>query len=268
MVYDANGKVISPSAMEEFADNVTVEHVFDSDTQSEYSLVRISKVKTDGTEQYPFVFAPNGSGASTQSALEMNRIKGFCLAMNSGIGASASGGGYTPLGVLIQNGVLIQQGSHPNLYQLTVDGDGNLGYQNPNTDGATLIANGIVSALCGFCPLVVDYDAVDSSYYDWISHYDQKAQRQIIGQFGNGDYAVITSEGRSFDNSTGWTIEDAISVCQKNNLKFAFNLDGGGSAETVIGKKQVNIIYENTAGRAVPNYIVFNGTDTFKSSMN
>ena len=263
MIYDANGVVISPSAMEEFTDNITVEHKFDEVTQTEYSLVRVSKIKTDGTEQYPFVYAPNGAGGSTKSALEMNRINGFCLAINAGVGANAQGGGYTPIGVLIQNGTLIQQGSHPNLYQLTIDEDGNLGYQNPDTDGETLIANGIVSALCGFCPLVVDYDAVDSSFYNWITHYEQKAQRQIIGQFGNGDYVIMSSEGRSFDNSEGWTLEEAILVCQKNNLKFAFNLDGGGSVETVIGKKQINIIYENQSGRAVPNYIVFNGTDTF-----
>jgi len=267
MIYNISGNVVSPSAMEEFADNVAVEHKYDEITQIEYSIVRVSKIKTDGTEQYPFVYAPSGTGASKQSALEMNRIKGFCLAMNSGVGASASGGGYTPLGVLIQNGVLIQQGSHPNLYQLTINNNGDLGFQNPNTDGATLIANGIISALCGFCPLVIDYDAVDVSYYNWISHYNQKTQRQIIGQFGNGDYAIISSEGRGFDNSEGCTIEEAISVCQKNNLKFAFNLDGGGSVETVIGKKQVNIIYENSAGRAVPNYIVFNGTNAFKESM-
>jgi len=267
MIYNISGSVVSPSAMEEFADNVTVEHKFDEVTQTEYSLVRVSKIKTDGTEQYPFVYAPNGIGASKQSALEMNRVKGFCFAMNSGVGASVSGGGYVPLGVLIENGVVLQEANHPNLYELTIDSDGVLSYENPNTSSDVLLGKGVVSALCGFCPLVIGFEGVDESFYNQISHYDQKAQRQIIGQYASGDYAIITAEGRDFDNSTGWTIPEAITTCVNENLKFAFNLDGGGSVETVIGHKQINIIYENQYGRPVPNYIVFNGTNAFKAEM-
>ena len=40
-------------------------------------------------------------------------------------------------------------------------------------------------------------------------------------------------------------------------VKFAYALDGGGSAETVIGSRQINPIFEETAGRAVPTVIYF-----------
>ena len=58
-------------------------------------------------------------------------------------------------------------------------------------------------------------------------------------------------------------IAEAQTICQKIGLKFAYNLDGGGSTETILGKKQINTIYENQTGRKVPSFIVFNGTDEY-----
>jgi hypothetical protein len=95
-----------------------------------------------------------------------------------------------------------------------------------------------------------------------VSHYTSNAQRQIIGQWGCGDYAIITCEGRSNHNSDGWTIAEAQQICIKHGLKFAYNLDGGGSTETMLGKKHINTIYENETGRCVPTFIVFNGKNT------
>lgn len=267
MIYDYTGKVVFPTPESEFSDNYSIDYKIDKATGTAYTVTRIFQTKIDGSKQFPFVYAPTKVQASTSSALQMNSQKGFPLAMNAGVGGSGSSGGYVPLGVLIENGVVLQEANHPNLYELTIDSDGVLSYENPNTSSEVLLGKGVVSALCGFCPLVIGFEAADESFYSWISHYDQKAQRQIIGQYASGDYAIITAEGRDFDNSTGWTIPEAITTCVNENLKFAFNLDGGGSVETVIGHKQINIIYENQYGRPVPNYIVFNGTNAFKAEM-
>jgi hypothetical protein len=119
--------------------------------------------------------------------------------------------------------------------------------------------NGIVSALCGFLPIIVNYEDVESV----TTNSDTHAPRQIIGQWGNGDYAIITCEGRDFHNSDGWTLDEAKNICRKHGLKFAYNLDGGGSTETMLGLKHINTIYEGATGRKVPTFIVFNGTDKF-----
>jgi hypothetical protein len=132
-----------------------------------------------------------------------------------------------------------------------------------DADANTLVQNGAVSVICGFMAIIKDYEAVPQSEWNNISHYTQNAQRQIIGQFGNGDYAIVTCEGRNYQHSDGWTIAEAQTVCLKLGLKFAYNLDGGGSTETMIGFKHFNTIYESTTGRKVPTFIVFNGVSDF-----
>jgi exopolysaccharide biosynthesis protein len=56
---------------------------------------------------------------------------------------------------------------------------------------------------------------------------------------------------------------DAQRICKELGVKFAYNLDGGGSTQTVYGKKIVNSIYEGTTGRKRGTFIVFNGTSQY-----
>lgn len=258
-----NGTGSGKTALDTFMDNIDVDYAYDSATGANYTVIRIYKNKIDGTKQYPFVYAPNGAEAGTQSTYNMNHDKGFLLAINSGIFDIST---KKPDGIVIQNGEVIQNGAtttHSQCKPLTIDSNGNLGYAEYNADANQLVANGIVSCVCGFIPIIVGYDTVPSSEWNSVSHYTKNAQRQIIGQFGNGDYAIITCEGGNFDNSDGWTLEEAQIICQKHGLKFAYNLDGGGSTETMLGFKHINTIYENATGRIVPTFIVFNGKDTF-----
>lgn len=260
--YDITGKKIGDVA-NSFAENMHLDYAFDANTDANYTVLRVFKNKTDGSKQYPFVYVPNGANAGTQSTLQMNLQKKFCAAINGGVFYTDTEKRNKPRGVVVQNGSLIQQGvSESRIFPLIIDSNGDLSYAQPDADGASLISSGAVSVVSGWAPIIIDYDdaslVISGAYHD-----DTNAQRQIIGQFGNGDYAIITCEGRNYDHSDGWTIDEAITVCKKLGLKFAYNLDGGGSTETVIGKKQINTIYEGTYGRIVPTYIVFNGTDTF-----
>ena len=243
-----------------FLDNTDVDYAYDVDTGAYYTVIRIYKQKLDGTKQYPFVYAPNGAGAGDKSTYDMAVNEGWLLAINGGVFDTTT---KKPDGIVIQNGVVIQNAptvTHSQCMPLTIDENGNLSYAAYDADASQLVQNGIVSAVCGFIPIVVDYKKVTETEWNAVDHYTQNAQRQIIGQWGNGDYAIITCEGRSFHNSDGWTIAEAQTICVKHGLKFAYNLDGGGSTETMLGKKHINTIYENTTGRIVPTFIVFNGT--------
>lgn len=265
-LYDYQGNEIiinSESPLQEFIDNTDIDYAFDETTNANYTVIRIYKKKIDGTLQYPFVYAPNGANAGTKSTYDMTTEDGWMLAINSGVFNTST---LKPDGIVIQNGVVVQNSpsaTHSQCKPLTINSSGDLSYASYDADATTLVSNGIVSAVCGFMPIIVDYDAVPSSEWNDISHYTQNAQRQIIGQFGNGDYAIVTCEGRNYDNSDGWTIAEAQTICQKLGLKFAYNLDGGGSTETMLGDKHINTIYENTTGRIVPTFIVFNGTNAF-----
>lgn len=267
LLYKYNGEKIQSELDEEISKNACLTYHRNTETGTNYSILRVFKQKPDGTKQYPFIFAPQKLTPTTMSTLQMNMQYAFPIASNAGIFDTQT---RIPLGTLIENGVLLQQGESlagtsldKIRFVITVNNQGDLYYEEPDADGQAMINSGIVSAALSFIPLVIDYDdastVVDSPYFD----HTGDAQRHVIGQMGNGDYIIISSEARDFEKSVGFTVKQVQELCYSIGVKFAFLLDGGGSQETVMGLKQVNPIYEGTYGRAVPNYIVFNGTDRF-----
>lgn len=249
------------SMIDTFLDNTDVDYAFDENTGAYYTVIRVYKQKLDGSYQYPFVYAPNGVNAGDKSTYDMVKDQSWLLAINGGVFNVST---LKPDGIVIQNGVVIKNSAtntHNQCKPLTIDSNGNLSFAEYNADADELASSGIVSAVCGFMPIIVDYEAVPQTEWNAVSHYTENAQRQIIGQWGNGDYAIITCEGRSYHNSDGWTIAEAQAVCKKHGLKFAYNLDGGGSTETMLGMKHINTIYEGATGRIVPTFLVFNGSD-------
>lgn len=255
--------IVNNSSMQNSLSNIFIDYRFDAATGSYFTVVRVHKLKIDGTYQYPHIFAPFGVGPRQWSTLEMNRKFGFAVAMNAGLFDVTTGSPTIgcPRGTLVVNGVVLQQQVGEDTARkyrfLTIDSNGNLGWQPQTVTGEEMVSQGIVDAIAGWEPIIEDYAAIET-YCEPGSSF----QRQIIGQFGNDDYAIVTSEGRGNMVSDGWTSEEAQAICIGLGLKFAYRLDGGGSTETVVGKKQINTIYEGSAGRAVPTYIVFNGKTT------
>jgi len=256
MVYDINGREVGNS----FVASASLQTGIYEDTF--YYFLRIMREKPDGTKQFPFVMAANGTSATDKSALDFALDNNFLLVTNSGLG-NQSGQSWVPMAKLVENAQVIQDNTTSSYPPLVIDNNGNLSSPSPSVPSADLITAGAVSVLTAFGPIIVDYEATAKADYPNANNWEQNAQRQIIGQFANGDYAIITCEGRDYDNSVGWTIPQAQALCQQLNLKFAYNLDGGGSTETVVGKKQLNTIYENATGRTVCSFIVFNGTDAY-----
>ena len=257
MIYDMQGNVILNVDRETFNENIDIDYEFDSATNANYTVIRIYQTKQDGTKQYPFARVPDLVSYS-KSALDVARSEKWLLTINAW--------GIVKDGLMIENGVLLNNSPsvrHNGSYPLTIDSNGNLSYAEADFDGEALVANGIVSSVSGFCPIIVNYAPFTPPTIADTDHFAQNAQRQIIGQFGNGDYCIISCEGRNYDHSDGWTIAEAQTICQKIGLKFAYNCDGGGSVETVLGQKQINTIYENETGRKVGAFLVFNGTDHY-----
>lgn len=246
-----------------FMDNVDVDYAFDAATDANYTVIRIYRDKVDGGKQYPFVYAPFGTETGKYTTYDLATKEGWLLAINAGVFDTSD---CTPDGMVIQNGEVIKEGptvTHSQCRPLLIDANGMLSSAEYDADASALAASGTVSAVVGFIPIIEDYEAVSPGSWNSVDHYTQNAQRQIFGQFGNGDYAVVTCEGRGHQASDGWTLAEAQEVCLRLGLRFAYNLDGGGSTETMLGLKHVNTIYEGSTGRRVPTFIVFNGTTAF-----
>lgn len=258
--YDYQGNVLTPQ--EAFSSNLSFGYSRLHDTN--YTMFRIFKKKIDGTEQHPFIrmFTNDSNGKRTA----------YSLATTEGWNFVINGGGWE--GPAIENSAVYRDANpyyQTKGYILTIDQNGDLGFKEDGQagDAAALVQQGIVSAFYSFSPLIVNYENYDypTDIKDTDNHNWEIAQKQIIGQFGNGDYFVLTSEGRGFDNSVGFTVKQVQALCKSLGLKFAFELDGGGSTQTILGRKRVNHCFYDNNGqteRVVPGFIVFNGTNTFK----
>ena len=248
MLFDANGMIVQ----DDFSENMAISYGYDDNGDTNYTVIRVFQTKKDGTKQFPFIRYPG-----FESAQMLYRTEGWPIIMNAGLGWDAEIDG-----VAIENGVVLHNpvaSYHTGAIPLTIDASGTLGTALATETGSEILAKGgIVSATCGFCPLIINYTPCDS----FPSCTPAESQRSIIGQFGNGDYALIVCAGRDLDNSKGWTLTEAIAVCQQLGLKFAYNFDGGKSSALYLHK---HAIYDNSLGsfRIVPSFLVFNGTDTF-----
>lgn len=271
MIYNSDGKTVNNHG-------INYEYRRDSVTGAFYTIVNIPQVDSDGNKQYPFVLWDNYPNGGNKSVIQMNRTRNFRVAINAGRFAAPYGGTTDvtgmPQGIVIQNGenktgtVTGSSGDRV----LTINNNGELGYANVTDSPATLIASGIVSAVSGFVPIIVNYNNIEESdssiTYPTDSAGSVDSQRQILGQYNNGDYIIISTEGRNNQGGGFFTVPQLQELCKSLGLKFAFLLDGGGSTQTVIGQKQLNQPYsgELPEGRHVPTFIVFNGTTEFSTT--
>lgn len=254
--YNYKGEKLNEADM--FFQNVSVEYGRYAPANTNYIVTRVFKKRLDGTYQYPFIrdYWRAGIGGGV-SCYTLAKNEGWFLTTNAGLNE----------GLAIENGVLLKDTTatiHAGSMPLTIDSNGDLGYVDTNTTGTgqALVNRGIVSATCGFSPIINNYENFDysSTPLDSVT----PAQRNVIGQFENGDYCIITGEGRNFANSTGFTMPQMQDFCKSLGLKFAYCLDGGGSTQTVLGLKNLNHIYELDTGRTLGSFIVFNGKTTFE----
>lgn len=115
-------------------------------------------------------------------------------------------------------------------------------------------ADGSVHALTGFVPLIENGASADVSVLAVCPHYNVRHPRQIVGTLASGEYFTFCCDGRT-DGENGMTLAECIDTLTHDfNVSFAFNLDGGGSTQSAVGKKQIN---RQIDGRKIPNVIVF-----------
>lgn len=215
-----------------FMENVTVDYA------KNYTVVRVFRDRYDGKKQFPFVYVPYG--LSNLSSMDVARRDGWYLVINGGMVSAGAA-----MGVVVENGLVVQEGVNGERRPLVIDGNGELSCVAFDTTAESIVNSGYMSAVCGYGAIIEDYAATLE-----VESFTEEP-RQIIGQFGNGDYAIITCVG-------AWTIADTQGICVELGLRFAYAL--GGAADTALGMK--TLCSANTE-EDVANYIVFNGTDNY-----
>lgn len=234
-----------------------------------YVFIRIPKTTNDGRTIMPKIALTSVDGSLTgvkRSTLNYSKANGCAVVMNAGLFNVTA---MVPVGQTILNGVAVvdepmeSDNGHPistsQCYPMCIDANGTLSAPYARSVSTkTMIADGVIQSITGWGKLVEDFEITYDDIEAEIVHQGTYI-RQSIGQYQNGDYAICTvdqSRG-NVENEAGLTYEALAQIFVDHGVKFAYSLDGGGSAETVIGNRQLNPIYEGSSGRAVPTVISF-----------
>ena len=205
----------------------------------------------------------SGDKVSTLTYSKRNRL---VFTINAGLFDTST---MQPVGQTIIDGISIintpmtDDNGYPisdsECYPLCIDENGDLSAPYARSvDTSEMISDGVIQAVTGWGKVIENFEPCSDTVENEIVHGGTYI-RQCIGQFQNGDYFVCTvdqSRG-SVENEAGITYSDLAQLLMDKGVKFAYSLDGGGSAETVIGERQLNPIYEGEFGRAVPTVIMF-----------
>jgi exopolysaccharide biosynthesis protein len=166
------------------------------------------------------------------------------------------------IGVVISDGVVVTD-HVDHMYSgsadvLGINASGDLASYAYEMTTAEMLAAGVVGAVSGKNTLITNYAKYDLDLAGELlgdtSLCTAKHPRTAIGQYKNGDYMVFTCGGRE-TNQAGMTCAEMQDIFVAEGLKYAYNLDGGGSCNMMFFKKE---LAPYTEGRADPSYIVFN----------
>ena len=167
---------------------------------------------------------------------------------NFGINAS---GWYTSkklMGIQIKDGVAYGEPTTNVWYTLGVKKDGTLKAYDGNSSNDTLINDGVINSFCFSIPIIENGQIVSDDILNiYSSQKDLLMNRQIIGQKANKDYVFLTCDGRS-EGDLGLTIYDCVNILLDEGCTFAYNLDGGGSAQTIVNGTLINAPKDTTLG--------------------
>lgn len=237
-----------------FSENVKVTKEYDETSKTTYHLTRIKHTGQDGKLiklRLGMSNKPEGESA-TQFASRMNTG----VAFNASMGLkNPPPGTRQPVGIQIIDGKIIQE-LPTNAYTLGIKDNNELVAYPPGTKAKAILADGSATALTAFIPLILDHKEVSESLFKVAGNLIVKHPRQAIAQFDNGDILVFSTGGRGIDGE-GMTAKDMMRIFKKLNVRFAFNLDGGGSVSTVVKDQLITkkIDEKGTAERPRPNFL-------------
>lgn len=114
-------------------------------------------------------------------------------------------------------------------------------YQANETTASEMLANGCEMAWLVYFRLVQAGEAVNFENIEvgGDNIVFGRHPRQCLGQKTNGDIVIMTSGGRTI-NDQGLTAEECATLMINKGCTKAWNLDGGGSASTIIKGVKIN----------------------------
>lgn len=235
-------------------ENVVLKYGRYADT--DYTLARIFKSTITGKTITPKLVAFNPGGKTMNDLAKEND---FVMAINAGVFNTDDN---SCIGVVIADGVVVAD-HIDHVYSgaadvLAINSSGDLLSYAYETTTANMLSAGVVGAVSGKNTLITNYAKsnldTEAEKLGDTSLITSKHPRTVIGQYKNGDYFVFTCGGRE-TNQAGMNCAEMQEILVNEGVKYAYNLDGGGSCNMMFYKKE---LAPHTENRAIPTYIVFN----------
>lgn len=153
---------------------------------------------------------------------------------------------HTPYGPIVQDGQ-VETPSYSNSFSpIGIDADGMVTVYANGTTGADMIADGVKYGCCAYDELIHNNVVVyDTSAPAWTTTL---YQHQIFAQLDNGDYVILTCDGKNYeDQEKGLTYEMLSNILMNKyyNIRTAYACDGGGSVSTVVNHEFINVPSDN-----------------------
>ncbi|MEN2765840.1 phosphodiester glycosidase family protein [Ornithinibacillus xuwenensis] len=222
-------QVISENA---YYHEISTKKYRDATSLTDYYLTSISNVDSDGK----LIELKRGFASDTPNAGFSETARSFANRHNATLTLNASvfdTNTSLPLGTDIFEGAIIQENLTRNYYTLGIKTDNTLVAYPPGTTAQSILDDGCNNALSSFIPLIEKGASVSQSVLDTYAGGTDRHPRQVIAQFSNKDILIFTCEGRTQQNQ-GMITDDLIRILLAQGVDFAYLLDGGGSAQTVV----------------------------------
>jgi exopolysaccharide biosynthesis protein len=216
---------------------------FDGKSKTWYYLTRIyNKDKSGELLKLRYAIADKhkseeGGAIASEFASKTGALLVFNGALST-IVSTSSGKMLKPLGIRIVDGKILLN-ELTKRYTLGIKDNNELVVYPPGVTAKEIVEDNTNTALTGFVPLIEDHQPVSDDVIATVKNLGVKNPRQVIAQFDNLDIVFLTCGGRGH-GGTGMTANDLIRILGKLDVKFAYNLDGGGSSSTVIDGKFIN----------------------------
>lgn len=237
---DADPRILNELKDDVYYNEITYKKYVDEITNTEYILTYIpNKDKNGNMIKLKYGYS-NDTWVYPEDG-HLDTAREFSNRHNASFVANSS----LPKGRQVHNGTVVNNNPFGEYYSMGINDVNDLKAFDKNTTAQSMINQGFDNVVSGFYPLIINGSEF---YFDSSNDTENnmpKNPRQIICQKKNKDIFFITATGRGLKGGQGLDFSDMKRICLKHEANFAFNLDGGGSIQTVVRGSLVNNLMDN-----------------------
>lgn len=208
----------------------------------------VAHIKINSANQLKTAFQHDSFGGTRERTSTITKNHGGILGINAS-GFSFNTG--EPSGIIIRDGKVYRGGKGQ---PMCITNDGTMFVPDSAKTQNELLQMGVKHTF-SFGPLLIkNGQALEVKN----GQPDGNYPRTAIGQISPTEYYVITADGKRQDYSIGLTPKQMQEEFLSRGVKFAYNLDGGGSTALYFNGRVVNIPSDNNGEeRPVADIIYF-----------